>query len=250
MGRAEHATARERVAAQREAVRKQEQRKRLMTIVTVVLVAVAAVGGVAWYSASRSQSEVASGAGLAPITVDPEGSVTMAKAGVTKPVLDVYEDFQCPVCKSMEETSGQTIKNLASEGKVKVIYHPLTIFRDEPRRGNSMRAGAASRCVTDGAKWSAYHDKLFADQPDESVTGFALDDLVAWGHEVGVTGADFESCVTSQKYAAAQQSYSASVLSTGKLRGTPTVLLNGTEISNNVVFVPAKLRQAVLDAAK
>ncbi|MDF5755978.1 thioredoxin domain-containing protein [Spongiactinospora sp. TRM90649] len=250
MGRktAGDATARERIKAQREAQLKQEQRKRLTTIVAASVAAIAAVGAGMWYAASSSQSETATAA-TAPVTLQQDGSVVMAKAGVEAPVLHIYEDFQCPACQALEKTSGATVKNLAAEGKVKVVYHPITIFGAEPTRSNSLRAGAASRCAP-GSQWLAYHDKLFEEQPSETVQGFALPDLASWGKDVGITDPAFEKCVTSQQHLRTQQDYSKKVLDSGVIkRGTPTVLLGDTELGD-VAFKPAELRQAVLDAAK
>ncbi|MFC4059946.1 DsbA family protein [Planomonospora corallina] len=241
-------SARDRIKAQREAERRQEQRKRVATIVTVAVVAIAAIGAGVWFSVQSSKPEEATAA-LAPVAVQSDGSVVMAKTGVDKPVLDIYEDFQCPVCKELDELSGPTIKNLAAEGKVKVVYHPITIFGEGVTRDNSVRAGAAARCVTDGRQWMAYHDKLFDEQPSETVEGFKTGDLVAWGKEVGVTAPDFEQCVTSQKHAQAHIGYTDAQIKNANLQGTPTLKLNGTELGNTA-FNPSELRQAILDAAK
>lgn len=247
---ARQASARERIRAQRAKERRREKQKRIATIVSVVVLAVGAVGAGMWYAAERGRSETVTTA-LAPITVQADGTVVMAKEGVTAPVLDIYEDFQCPACKALEETSGPTIKNLAAEGKVKVVFHPITIFQQEPTSGNSIRAGAAARCVSDGAQWMAYHDRLFEGQPAETVEGFKVDDLVAWGKEVGVTAADFEECVTSQRHAQAHQDFTKKVLQSGVItQGTPTLVLDGQEVDNNVAFTPSELRQTILDAAQ
>ncbi|MER5422130.1 DsbA family protein [Streptosporangium roseum] len=246
-------SARDRIKAQREEQQKKERLKRIATITTVAVVALGAVGAGWWYAAQGSKSEEATGA-LAPITAAADGSVVMAKAGVEKPVLDVYEDFQCPACKALEETSGATIKNLAAEGKVKVVYHPITIFPQEANkgvtRGNSVRGGAASRCVPGGAPWIKFHDKLFEEQPSETVEGFKLDDMVAWGKDAGVTDPGFEKCVTDQQKATEHTAYSTKILGSANLQGTPTLKINGTEVDNSVAFKPADLRQAILDAAK
>ncbi|GLW12234.1 membrane protein [Microtetraspora sp. NBRC 13810] len=239
--------ARDRIRAQREADRKRHERRRIVTYALAAVVAVAAVAGGWLYAANQSQSETASGK-VAPVTLQPDGSVVMAQPGVEKPVLDIYEDFQCPACKALEETSGTTVKNLAAEGQVKVVFHPITIFSAEPTKSNSVRAGAAARCVPSG-QWLAYHDKLFAGQPSEAVEGFKLDELVAWGKEVGVTSPDFDKCVTSQEHAALQGDYTAKVLKQGVVRGTPTVILNGKELGDEA-FSPSQLRKAVLDASK
>ncbi|GGK48315.1 hypothetical protein Ppa06_04970 [Planomonospora parontospora subsp. parontospora] len=241
-------SARDRIKAQREAERKQEQRKRMTTIATVVVVALAAVGAGWWYSIQSGQSEETTTA-LAPITVQSDGSVVMAKAGVDKPVLDVYEDFQCPICRELDKTSGPTVKNLAAEGKVKVVYHPITIFGEGVVRDNSVRAGAAARCVPDGRQWMAYHDKLFEEQPPETVEGFKTGELVEWGKEAGVTAPGFEQCVTSQQHAKAHADYSNAQIESAQIQGTPTLKLNGTALGNEA-FNPSQLRQAILDAAK
>ncbi|MEV0592270.1 DsbA family protein [Nonomuraea cavernae] len=242
-------SARDKIREQQAADRKREQRKRLTTYVTVGVVALAAVGAGWLYAATRSQSEEAGGA-LAPITVQSDGAVVMARQGVTKPVIDIYEDFQCPACKQLEEVSGPTFKNLAAEGKAKVVYHPITIFSQDPTRGNSIRAGAAARCVSDGKQWSAYHTLLFDNQPNEAVQGFKIDDLIAWGKDAGVTSPDFESCVTSQKYAQAQAAYSDKIAKEQKIEGTPTVKLDGRPLDNSVAFAPQQLRDQVTGASK
>jgi protein-disulfide isomerase len=242
-------SARDRVKAQREEQRQKEKMRRVVTITAAVVVALAAVGAGWWVAARGSESEQVTTA-IAPITPAPDGSFVMAKAGVEKPVLDVYEDFQCPACKGLEETNGATIKNLAAEGKAKVVYHPITIFNTAPTRDNSVRAGAAARCVPGGTPWIKYHDRLFKEQPSETAEGFKISDLVAWGKEEGVTDPNFEKCVTSQEKAPAHIAYSTKVLETQKLKGTPTLKLNGIELDEDVTFKPASLRQAVLDAAK
>ncbi|MFI7704820.1 DsbA family protein [Nonomuraea sp. NPDC049480] len=242
-------TAREKIKEQQAAARARDKRKRMVTYVTAGAVAVAAVGLGWWYAASTSRSEEATSA-IAPITVQADGSVVMAKAGVTAPVVDIYEDFQCPACKEAERVSGQTFKNLAAEGKAKVVYHPITIFSQEPTKSNSVRAGNAARCIADGKQWMAFHDLLFEHQPAETVTGFKPDELVKWGQQAGVTAPGFQQCVTSEKNAQAQLSYSKKIGDEQKLTHTPTVKLNGTEIDNAVVFSPSQLRDQVTEAAK
>ncbi|MFB4275018.1 MULTISPECIES: DsbA family protein [unclassified Nonomuraea] len=242
-------TAREKIKEQQAAARARDKRKRVVTYVTAGVVALAAVGAGWWYAASTSRPEEATTA-LAPIAVQPDGTAVMAKAGVTAPVVDIYEDFQCPACKELERVSGQTFKNLAAEGKAKVVFHPITIFSQEPTKSNSVRAGAASRCVADGKQWLAFHDLLFENQPSETAEGFLPDQLKQWGKEAGVTAPGFDECVTSQKHAQAQLAYSKKVSEEQKLTHTPTVKLNGTEIDNQVLFSPSQLRDEITEAAK
>ncbi|GIH94986.1 DsbA family protein [Planobispora siamensis] len=251
MGKAARDSAREKMKAQREAERRQEQRKRIATIVTVAVVAVVAIGAGWWFSARSSESEQTTTA-LAPITQAADGSIVMAKAGVDKPVIDVYEDFQCPACKSLEEVSGPTLKNLAAEGRAKVVFHTVTIFGKETGviHANSVRGAAAARCVPAGPAWMTFHDRLYKEQPTEGAEGFAIDDLIAWGKEAGVTDPGFETCVRNQQHANAHLTQSDQTLKAAQLQGTPTLKLNGTDVEQETAFNPSALRQAVLDAAK
>jgi protein-disulfide isomerase len=240
--------ARARIAAQREVLRQQERRKRITMIVAIVVIAVVAVA-IGWWSMSQGKSETVTN-GLAPITIQQDGSVVMAKPGVTGPVLDVYEDYQCPACKQLEETSGSTIKNLAAEGKAKVVYHMITIFQQDPTKSNSLRAANAARCITDGSQYMKFHDLLYKGQPAETTTGFTPDDLLKWGKEAGVTSPDFESCVKQQRNFGTQQQFSSNIMTSLQIEGTPTVMLNGKPMDTNTAFVPAALRDAVVNAPK
>ncbi|MGR6921468.1 DsbA family protein [[Actinomadura] parvosata] len=242
-------SARDKIKAQQAAQRARDKRRKTVTYVTAGVVAVAAVGLGWWYAASISRSEEATGA-LAPVTVQPDGTAVMAQNGVTAPVVDIYEDFQCPACKELERVSGQTFKNLAAEGKAKVVYHPITIFSQEPTKSNSVRAGNAARCVADGKQWLAFHDLLFKNQPSETEEGFKVDQLKQWGKDAGVSSPDFDQCVTSNKNAEAHLAYSKKISSEQKLDHTPTVKLNGTEIDNQVLFSPSQLRDEITGAAK
>ena len=130
---------------------------------------------------------------------------------------------------------------------MKVVYHPIVLFTQEPLKSNSLRASTALRCVPGGRPWMALHDQLFKEQPREGTVGFSVDDLVAWGKEAGVTDANFESCVRGQQGASEQLNYSSRTMQSAKIQGTPTVKLDGQELGDTA-FVPGELESAVLEA--
>src|SRR5687768_5927922 len=110
-------SARERLATERKRQAARQKQRRLLAIVigSVVLVAAVVVGAVLIIDhKNKSGRAVAHKGALAPLTRQPDGSIVMAKAGVTKPVVEVFEDFQCPVCKTFEDASGSTIEQLAA----------------------------------------------------------------------------------------------------------------------------------------
>jgi protein-disulfide isomerase len=246
-------TARERLAAERKRQEARAKQRRLLGIVLGAVVAVALVVVVTVIvldqRGKRDQTATAYTGPQAPVTREADGSITMAKQGVTAPVLEVFEDFQCPACKSFEESTGKTVKELAAEGKVKVVYRPFHLFGEQrdPIKSNSLRSAAAALCVP-ADKWLSYHDALFKFQPREGSEGFATKDLVAWGKDVGVTDPNFEKCVTDQQKKAQVDSMTKFALDTRKVTGTPSVFLDGRKLENEIGD-PASLRKAVTDAA-
>lgn len=169
----------------------------------------------------------------------PDGSMVLADKGGDAPVLDLYEDFDCPVCKELHTRVDATIQRLAREGRVKVVFHPVTIFREEPMRSNSIRAAAAARCLPE-ANWLAFRDELYAMQPAPHgiASGFTVRELAGAASRAGAQGAG--ECVTSQAYAESHVAESAKI----RIEGTPTVVLNGRVLGNEA-FDPAALEQAI-----
>ncbi|MFD0687102.1 DsbA family protein [Actinomadura fibrosa] len=184
---------------------------------------------------------------LAPAVRQRDGSVAMAAAGVAKPVLELYEDFQCPACLSLEERQGGTIKELAAQGKARVVYRPFQLFQQEPLMSNSRRAANAAACAPAG-RWVAYHDKLYANQPEEGTVGFTTPDLIRWAAEVGIRDAAFGACVRQYQRMKAVDQASAHAGRAG-VNATPYLALNGAKVGDEALDSPDALKEAVADAA-
>jgi protein-disulfide isomerase len=212
-------------------------------VVLVVCVAVTAV----LVSRDKSLGKPAPLPSGVTAAVSSVGTVTMAEPGVTTPLVDVYEDFQCPVCKEFHRVNDVTLKNLAGEGQAKVVYHPIVIFGSEPLLGNSVRASAAAHCVTDGARWLAFQDQLFLHQPPEGSVGFSTTDLVSYGRNAGIDDSGFGSCVRSQRYAAEVRQTSQTAIS-GGVSGTPTVNVGGVPLPASETLTAEGLRNAIIAA--
>ncbi len=177
------------------------------------------------------------------LTRQPDGSMVLADRGSQAPVLDLYEDFDCPVCKDMHARVDPTIERLAREGKVKVVFHSVTIFRDEPMRSNSVRAAAAARCMPE-ANWLAFRNELYAIQPAPHgvASGFTVRELAAAARKAGAPAA--EQCVTAQSYAGTHLAENAKI----QIEGTPTLVLDGRMLGEEA-FDPAALEQAITGGA-
>ncbi|MEU0565818.1 thioredoxin domain-containing protein [Nonomuraea sp. NPDC005983] len=206
-----------------------------MTKRLAAVVAAIAVLAVVVVMAFTQPGESAQGVRL---TRQPDGTMVLADKGGSAPVLDLYEDFDCPVCKELHSRVNATLEKLALEGKVKVVFHTVTIFQDEPMRSNSIRAAAAARCVPE-ANWLRFRDELFAMQPAPHgvASGFTVTELVGAARRAG---ASVDDCVTSQSYAKTHLEETAKI----KIDGTPTVLLNG-QMLGELAFDPVALERAI-----
>jgi len=245
-------SARERLAAERKRQAASQRQRRLLTIVlgSVVAVAVIVVCAVLVIDHQRKQGTAEAYEGpLAPLSRQDDGSIVMAQPGVTKPVLEIFEDFQCPACKQFEAATGQTVLELAEQGKVKVVYRPFHLFgqQRDPIKSNSLRSAAAALCVP-ADKWISYQRALFKFQPAEGAKGFSHDDLVKWGKNVGVTDANFEKCVREEEKKPQVDQMTTYALQERGVQGTPTVFLDGQELDSAQFMDPGGLR-AVVEAA-
>lgn len=223
----------------------------------VLVLAVAAVfvflvqGGDDGGGGGEEQLRVGKIAGGAEATPLADGGLTMARPGVTSPVVDIYEDFACPPCGAFDRKHDPMLKRLAVEGRAKVVFHPMLIFGEgtQPAHDNSLRAAAALRCVTDGAHWLSYQDALYAHQPaNENATGYLTQDLLSYAEPLGLTGDEFTSCVKNQRHAASVKTVSQGYISSG-IQGTPSVRVNGRTLSQSDTESPDALRRAIEAAA-
>ena len=140
------------------------------------------------------------------------------------PVIDVWEDFQCPSCKAFESTNGAAIKALVVEKKAKVVFHPLSFLGPE-----SVYAANGAACASDQGKFLEFYEIMYANQPAENSGAWNNEGVIATAAAAGVTGPEFEACVNKGKYA----DWVGNVGSEGSkqsINSTPTVLINGKEI--------------------
>jgi protein-disulfide isomerase len=231
----------ERTAARRivEQQKAAEKRRAVTIWTSVAVVAVLLVVGVIGYAVWAGQKKDTAGAATPPGTVD-NGTAFAAGDGPVK--IDIYEDFMCPICHEFENTSGATLKQLVTDHKVTVRYHPIAIL-DRASNGTeySTRASAAAAAAGAEGKFVEYHQVLYDNQPEENSDGLDNAKLIALGKSAGLTDAAFTDAVSSGKY----QAWATKVTDTASAKGvsqTPTVLVNGKQLANPT---PAELEKAV-----
>lgn len=188
------------------------------------------------------------------------GSAWKSPNAAKIPLLQIWEDFQCPACAQMEANSGAAIKKLADSGAVRLEYRP-TIFLDSKLTSENAAAGnpdssltatMALGCAVDAGKAQEFHSAVFANQPATEGQGFSLGLLTQLAQGTGITGAaltTFEDCLASRKYEGWVNN-SFDRFSKEGVTSTPSGILNGKEITGNDLFSPDQLTKLILAAGK
>lgn len=262
---------RDRAAAARDAANADERRReRVVRIVgaATVIVVVAGIIGVALIA--RNQGD--SGSAIEPPVADPAAllpagalpaddqrkyGVPYGPAAADAPVLEIWEDFQCPACAAVEAANGEGIAALAESGKVRLVWRPTT-FLDRVNLGgpdavanSSSRAVAAWGCAIDAGKVREYHDVLYANHPVNEGDGYTEEQLLGFGEQSGIAGADldtFTQCVKDGRYLGWAANGGATFSESG-ISGTPFGLLDGVEVPSQVLADKAALDALVEQAA-
>ena len=179
------------------------------------------------------------------------------------PKLQVWADFQCPVCKEMERASGATILDLVLQKKVRLEWRPA-VFLDRSLEssnttaGNpqsSTRATMALGCSSDVGLALEYHRAVFERQPETEGDGYSTEVLLDAAESVGMTGdklADFTTCLTDERYKDWVTNSDTLFTREGNT-GTPTAYLNGKELPSKpewIIMIPSALKKAIADATK
>jgi protein-disulfide isomerase len=256
---------REKAAAARATANAGEKRRertvRIAGAATVVVV-VAGIIGVALWAKNNDPSNqpivtveadptAPVPSGVLPAGDPHEFGVPYGTAADQVPVLEIWEDFQCPACGALEKANGAGIAQLAEEGKVRLIWRPTTFLDRNLGNDASNRAVAAWGCAIDAGKAREYHDLLYGNQPVEEGTGWTAEELVALGEQAGMTGADLEkftTCVGSDTYRV-WGANSTQVFYDSGIQGTPHAKLNGEVLAVEILADPEQLAQTVATAS-
>ena len=259
MGSSSGRQAKQKAAAARakaEASEKRRQRIINISIGAVVLLVVLALIGGAWLSSRGStdepDAEAKVPAGVLPASSEYAYGVEVAGDVPGKPVLEIWEDFQCPACAQFEATFSPTIEKMANDGDARVIWRNTSFLDNGFPGDHSKRAAAAWGCAIDAGKKTEYHDLIFANQPETEGDGWTDDQLLQIGSDAGIKDekfATFEQCVVDHEYIAWANNGTAESYA-NQVPGTPSLFLNGEELQGEDRATPEALEKAVAAAAK
>jgi len=248
-GKSKREAARQRIAARRaaEAAALAAARRRRRTVIGGVVAAVVLVVALVVVVVVQSGRTSVSAGAAVPANTTGNGYVFAVGPADAPVTVDLYEDFQCPNCKALEDSTGSTIDDLVAAGTVQVHYHGMAFLDTKANDDYSTRALNAAAVVATAAgtqAYAAFHDLLFAHQPDEGGSGLTDDQLIDYAGQAGASGATVESGIRDRTYGewVAQAEDQASK---DGVTGTPTVFVDGTQLRD---LTPDGLTAAVTAA--
>jgi protein-disulfide isomerase len=248
-GESKRAAARERIATKRaaEAAARAAAERRRRTVVGGVVAAVVLVVVLVAVVVVQTHRTSASADAAAPANTSDNGYVFAVGSPDAPVTVDLYEDFQCPNCKALEDSTGSTIDDLVTAGSVQVHYHGMAFLDTKANDRYSTRALNAAAVVANAAGTEAYatfHGLLFANQPDEGGRGLTDDQLIAYAAQAGASGATVESGIRDLVYGD-WVTQAEDQASKDGVTGTPTVFVDGEKLTD---LSPGGLTAAVTAA--
>jgi protein-disulfide isomerase len=203
----------------------------------------------------------------APQTAQDDGGIpvgTDGAAGTTTdgaPTVGVYFDYMCPICGQFEDANGQNVDDMIKNGDATVTFHPVAILDRASAGSNySTRSAAAAAWVADKApeQFLAFHEAMFAQQPEENTEGLTDQEIADIAVQAGVPQAVADGISDGTAVDTyGQWVYSASQGATddkdlynpqSNAFGTPTLTLDGKRWDGNWTD-PSALTTAVAQAA-
>ena len=204
-----------------------------LVIGMVVFVLLAGVGASVLSNKSNTHAATPSAVSKADgygIVFNPTGTTTV----------DIWEDFQCPVCARFESINGSYIESLARGKDVKVVFHPLSFIGPE-----SILAANAAGCAAESGKFLEFHRALYINQPAENSGAINSTWLQLLGAAAGIKSNKFINCVTKGSY----YDWVKNVATDGgknNINSTPTVKVNGKELDRATQYMDsAAFKKAV-----
>jgi protein-disulfide isomerase len=239
--------------AARESQARWERTKRILiavsVVVGVVIVAVVVMAVVNQSKTNDNNNAISPSASVTPITPPDATSDGMAivsdPAASSAPLtLALHVDYQCPICKEVEQAIAQPLEQLESQNQVLVEYHIRSFLDGSLGNTSSTQAAIAATCADTVGKFQAYNDVVFANQPTKEGTGYTDDQLGnTFATQAGMTGDDlatFQQCYNDKATASFVSTMESKNLTTpipgtadftSGVKGTPALIVNGKEAS-------------------
>ncbi len=149
----------------------------------------------------------------------PVGSSPSKGAAEAAVVITEFSDFQCPFCRQVQPALAQLQERYGD--KIRWAFKDLPLNSIHPQ---AQKAAEAARCAAEQGKFWEFRAAMF-----ES-TSITNELFHSTAEELGVDGAEFKTCLDSDRYRDGVNADSEEAQSLG-ITGTPAFVINGVLLS-------------------
>ncbi len=241
-------------AARAEKMRKEREkadRRQRNTITVAIVTIVVVLIGLAWWGIESARDDYAKNREVIEPRNIVDGGVEFpvaeGKDVSSAPLFETYEDFQCPACRSFNETSGAYLSQAAAAGEIRLRFRPFAFLHSKSRNDYPRRAMNLAMCAVDEQGPEAFwkvKDILFANQPDENTAGPTDNELLEFASSVGVELQ--ETCVKSERFVPWIDEAKTEAEEDPGVQSTPSRFING-KLSE--AWSPDELTKAIAEAS-
>ena len=225
----------------------QERRRRALIIGGVVAVVLAVVVGTAIAIQSQRAKDTS---GEAPQGATSSYGVLRGEASAPVEVV-VYEDFQCPACKAVEESTGSVLSSFVDDGTIRVEYRPIAFLDRASTTDYSSRAAETAACTLDQAGsdvWVTLHGLLFEQQPAEGTAGLDDATLASMAAEAGADEDAIAQCQDDDTFTGWVAAATDQASQDG-VNQTPTYFVDGEQLTFTDAETPGDTLTAAIQSA-
>ena len=234
----------------------------IVAVVAIVLVLIVA-GGVAmlvgqahsaiktvtgpWGPVNVSTAPTSSTTNALPPHANGDKTGIVANPGKAKsgaPLFVIYQDYQCPACKTFHTAFGTKLREAADAGKIQLEYRTMNFLDSNLQNDASTKAAVAAACADNAGVYQGYNDAVYDNQPATEGAGFSADLLrVTIPTQLGLTGdklAGFQKCYDTQ---ATLRFITGTNDAAGRagITSTPTYMYNGKDITKLLTSDPTSI---------
>lgn len=233
--------------ARREEIRRKERQQRLILIGVIAGVIVLIAGLIVVPSIRSATAPVGEFVKITPEAYAQANGTTMGDPNA-KVKIEIFEDYTCSACKVYSESvEPQVIKELVETGKVYYVFYQFPFLDDRSASKDSDRSANAALCAAEQNRFWDYKKILFANQTHVAEQ-FSEKRLIAFAESLGLDMNQFNACYKENRF----QKQINEDLDLGRqmgITGTPTVFVNGVDITPGRVPSFEEILQAVQAAS-
>jgi protein-disulfide isomerase len=234
--------------ALRRAQQQQARQRKLMLLGGAILIALIVVAGlIALNRSTGGSSGLPAIVAAGPIDASiPQNGRVLGDPNAPVTIVE-YADYQCPFCGEFyANIEPSLINDYIKNGKVKLEFRDLPFLDDSVSTyGESDMAAEAAACALDQGKFWEFHDTLYANQHGENEGAFTKDRIKQIAQVVGLDITTFNSCFDNRTHKDDVAAMKTEAEQAG-VDATPTLFLNGKEMSNPLTYADVKSQ---IDAA-